>query len=339
MILPPLPLGSRKLAPEVLEADKKQCRKIGPCGAGQQALYLGSRFLDRRYYLPWKEVKRVFKRVAMSKGGFSGKGIFGSMAYLVVQYGSGKEQSCRFKKETEVDELLALIEREHPGIRTHSAKAEKKLADAAAAEEARYRKELSPEAEGELARLRTAKAQLEDNAGVTARLVRAARQKRVTDSFKPGYAAAAVVVALLGLAAAGWGAWAWVQKLSYGKFLVLIGAAVFLLTLASRTLPGRNSNKARAQREWDEALAASRRYVDSLPGFPVPAQYAHPVVVERMIRVMRQGRAQTAADALAVMKKDLQALNSSVTVTQQEYDEVVTVKPLFLVCDYRDELT
>jgi len=338
MILPPLPLGSRKLDPEALETDKKQCRKIGPCGVGQQALYVGSRFLDRRYYVPWKEVKRVFKRVAMSKGGFSGKGIFGSMSYLVVQYGSGKEQSCRFKKETEVDELLALIEREHPGIRTHSAKAEKKLASAAAAEQARYRETLSPGAEQELARLRGARTQLENNAGVTERLVQAARQKRVTDNFKPGYAAAAVAIAVLGLAAAGFGAWAWTNQYSYGKFLVLIGAAAFLLTLASRTLPGRNSSKARAQREWDEALAASRRYTDSLPGFPAPAQYAHPIVIDRMIRVMREGRAETAADALAVVKKDLQALNSSVTVSRQEYDEVVTIKPLFLVCDYRDDI-
>ena len=338
MILPPLPLGSRKLDPEALETDKKQCRKIGPCGVGQQALYVGSRFLDRRYYVPWKEVKRVFKRVAMSQGGFSGKGIFGSMAYLVVQYGSGKEQSCRFKREDEADALLAQLEREHPDIRTHSAKAEKRMAEAAAAEEARYRRELQPEASDTLDRLQAAKARLEDNAGVTERLVCAARQKRVTDNFKPGYAAAAVAAAVLGLAAAAYGAYSWSQHTTYGKYILLVGAAVFLLTLASRALPGRNSNKARAQREWDDALAASRRYLDSLGDFPVPAQYAHPAVLDRMIRVVREGRAQSTADALAVMKKDLKALNSSVTVSQSEYDEVVAIKPLFLVCDYRDEL-
>jgi hypothetical protein len=57
-----------------------------------------------------------------------------------------------------------------------------------------------------------------------------------------------------------------------------------------------------------------------------------------MIRVVREGRAQTAAEALAQVKEDLKALNSSVTVSQKEHDEVVLVKPLFLVCDYRDEL-
>jgi len=35
------------------------------------------------------------------------------------------------------------------------------------------------------------------------------------------------------------------------------------------------------------------------------------------------------------VKDDLRALNSSVTVSQREHDEVVTVKPLFLVCDYQ----
>ena len=69
--------------------------------------------------------------------------------------------------------------------------------------------------------------------------------------------------------------------------------------------------------------------------FPVPAQYAHPIVLTRMIRVLREGRAQTAKEALEVLKSDLRALNSSVQVTQEEYDEVVVIKPLFLVCDYQ----
>ena len=46
----------------------------------------------------------------------------------------------------------------------------------------------------------------------------------------------------------------------------------------------------------------------------------------------------SAAEALAVMKEDLKALNSSVTVSQKEHDEVVRIKPLFLVCDYQDEI-
>lgn len=54
-----------------------------------------------------------------------------------------------------------------------------------------------------------------------------------------------------------------------------------------------------------------------------------------MIRVIREGRAESSDEALAVLKKDLQALNSSVEVSQRDYDEVVAIKPMFLCMDYR----
>ena len=87
MIFRPAQLGMAKLDRLELEADKKACRKIGPCGVGKKALYLNSFYIDRRYYLPYGSISRVFKRVAMSSGGFTGKGMFASMAYLVVGRG------------------------------------------------------------------------------------------------------------------------------------------------------------------------------------------------------------------------------------------------------------
>jgi hypothetical protein len=54
-----------------------------------------------------------------------------------------------------------------------------------------------------------------------------------------------------------------------------------------------------------------------------------------MIRVIREGRAQTAKEALEVVKTDLKALNKSVKVSQAEYDEVIAIKALFLVSDYQ----
>ena len=44
-----------------------------------------------------------------------------------------------------------------------------------------------------------------------------------------------------------------------------------------------------------------------------------------------------AAEAYEVMKKDLQAINSDVTVSQVEYDEITAIKPMFLLCGYREE--
>lgn len=60
---------------------------------GEKALYLNSFFIDRRYYVALSSVRRVFKRVAMSKGGFSGKGVFGSIPYLVVEYDDGQDEA------------------------------------------------------------------------------------------------------------------------------------------------------------------------------------------------------------------------------------------------------
>ena len=105
--------------------------------------------------------------------------------------------------------------------------------------------------------------------------------------------------------------------------------------MSANIAPGRWTSKKRARKVWDDAVADVGAYIAGCGDFPVPAQYAHPVVLERMIRVVREGRAQSAEEALKVVKADLRALNSSVTVSQKEHDEVVEVKPLFLVCDYQ----
>ena len=99
MFLKPQKLGNDGLSEEELLADRKNCKKIGPCGVGKKALYLNSFYIDRQYYIPVRSVSRVFKRVAMSKGGFSGKGMFATIPYLVVVYEDGKEKQCNFKYE------------------------------------------------------------------------------------------------------------------------------------------------------------------------------------------------------------------------------------------------
>jgi len=54
-----------------------------------------------------------------------------------------------------------------------------------------------------------------------------------------------------------------------------------------------------------------------------------------MIRILREGRAQSKEEALDVLKADLRALTADVQVEQEEHDEVVVIKPLFLVSDYQ----
>ena len=53
-----------------------------------------------------------------------------------------------------------------------------------------------------------------------------------------------------------------------------------------------------------------------------------------MIRILREGRAQSADEALEVLKTDLKALNADVQVSQEEYDEVLLIKAMFLNHQY-----
>ena len=65
MIFKPAQLGMAKLDKQELVEDRKSCKRIGPCGVGKKALYLNSFYIDRRYYLPYGSITRVFKRVAI----------------------------------------------------------------------------------------------------------------------------------------------------------------------------------------------------------------------------------------------------------------------------------
>ncbi len=298
MIVAPTRLGNTPLSRETLAEDKKQCLKIGPVGIGGRALYTNSFYISRCYYTCWQDIRRVFKRVAMSKGGFTGKGIFATTPYLVVQRSDGTEQQCNFKIEAEVDEVLEEIHKKHPEIPVYSAESEKKLRKAKAEQEARYLKKLPENALETIQELERAKAYLQKDERFSKLIVFAAKQKRSLDGTKTSLKTLAALI-------------------DAGS-VVLIAAGLYL-----------------RQADWEEALRQMKGYIDKEDAFPVPPQYAHPVVLDRMIRIVREGRAADAEGALETVKKDLKALNSSVTVSQQEYDEVVTIKPLFIVSDYQ----
>ncbi len=338
MIFAPKALGNRKLSDDILTEDRRNCIRVGPCGCGKKAVYLNSFYISRKYYLVYEEIERIYKRIAMSRGGFSGKGIFGSMAYLVAEYGGGKEKQCNFKVEADVDRLLSLIEREHPEIPVHSVTAEKKLQEAERAEKARYVKELSPKAEKSVKRLEEAKEYLEKKKEIADVLSDTAKQKRTVDGIKPAVKIGASIFAVVCLAAAAFGIAAALAHKAYGIYAALFGGVFFLFILSSGALPSRWNSKSRALADWKEAVSASRRYIEKYRDFPVPPQYAHPVVLDRMIRVIKEGRAESVKEALDIVKEDLKALNSSVTVSQKEHDEVVAIKPMFMVCDYGDEM-
>ena len=76
----PQRLGQIVIPDDELAQDKKTCRRFGPCGVGRKAIYLNSFYIDRRFYVSMDSVTRIFKRIAMSKGGFTGKGAFGALS-------------------------------------------------------------------------------------------------------------------------------------------------------------------------------------------------------------------------------------------------------------------
>ena len=198
MIFAPVRLGEASIDTEVLAADKKSCKRFGPCGVGKEALYLNSYFIDRHYYVAFSSVRRVFKRVAMSQGGFSGKGAFGAIPYLVVQYDGGKEKQCTFKREEDVDAMLACIGKMHPEIPTLSVGGAQRMQEKAEKEAKRYLDELTPEAQSAKEELEKAQKFLSGYPELTNQLSKAARAKRVNQHTNPAYRWVALAIVLAG---------------------------------------------------------------------------------------------------------------------------------------------
>ena len=335
MIFTPVRLGEKELNTEELKADKKGCVRFGPCGVGKKALYLNSFYLDRRYYVPVSSVSRVFKRISMSKGGFSGKGIFATIPYLVVVYDNGQEKQCNFKYEEQVDQLLEYVSRKFPSVKTVSAEAEKRIR-AREAERAKIKlPELSEDAKKELDALSRARSFLEKRPALSSELSIAAKKKRIYDHTNPSYKWVALCITLLGAASLLYGIYALLTHAGMAMYFLLFGLAAIFLFSGANILPTSKNNRRAVEERLANARTAMASYLKGYTDFPVPVWYAHPVTIKRMEEAIRFGRAQNAAQALEVVKADLKKLNADVEVDQEEYEEVVAVKPLFLVEGYR----
>ena len=338
MLFKPAQLGLAKLGAAELEADKKACKKIGPSGVGKKALYLNSFYIDRRYYLPYGSITRAFKRVAMSQGGFTGKGVFASMAYLVVEYDGGKQKQCNFKDERDVDALLDVLAKEQPQIKRLSAAGEQTVQKKEAEKAARKLPELTKDAEHSLTVLRRAKEYLEAKPEISDELSAAERRKRAQLQSKPVYRYVALVIFLFGLVAAAYGLYAITNHVgNYGIYFALFGFAAIFLFSSYNMLPTARNNHSAIMKRADRAEQAAADYVKRYPNgaFPVPSYYAHPTVLKQMMDAIEEGRAVTVPEALEAVKARLKALNADVQVEQEEYDEVVLIKAMFLNHEYQ----
>ena len=338
MIFRPAQLGMAKLDRLELEQDKKACRKIGPCGVGKKALYLNSFYIDRRYYLPYGSISRVFKRVAMSSGGFTGKGMFASMAYLVVEYDGGKQKQCNFKDERDVDKLLEVLAKEQPQIPLLSEAGEQALQKKEAEKAARKLPELTDEAKHSVTVLRKAKEYLEEKPELAEELSAAERRKRAQLQSKPVYRYVALAIFVFGIVSAAYGLYAVTNHVgNYGIYFALFGFAAIFLFSSYNMLPTACNNNNAIMKRADKAEAAMAEYVKHYPNgaFPVPSCYAHPIVLKQMTDAIEEGRAVTVPEALDAVETRLKSLNADVQVEQEEYDEVVVIKAMFLNHDYQ----
>ena len=225
MLFAPVRLGSTALSAEVLTADVKNCKHFGPCGVGEKALYLNGFLFDRHYYVALGDIHRVFKRVAMSKGGFTGNGVFGAIPYLVVEYGDGTQKQCTFKREDHVDDLLAYLAKVCPGLPLHSVQAEQRLARKAQEEAVRYLDVLTPEAQAAREKLEKARTFLAGYPKLTDRLSTAAKAKRANEHTNPAHKWVALAIVLAGLIAAIYGIIAWRRQEGFGMYFTLLGLA------------------------------------------------------------------------------------------------------------------
>ena len=254
MLFAPVRLGSTALPAEVLTADVKNCKHFGPCGVGEKALYLNGFLFDRHYYVALGDIRRVFKRVAMSKGGFTGNGVFGAIPYLVVEYGDGTQKQCTFKREDNVDDLLAYLAKVCPGLPLHSVQAEQRLARKATGGS----RPVSGRADagGTGGPGEAGKGQKPSSPGypkLTDRLSTAAKAKRVNEHTNPAHKWVALAIVLAGLIAAVYGIIAWRRQEGFGMYFTLLGLAVVFLFSGTQVIPTMKNNKRAVTAAWEQA--------------------------------------------------------------------------------------
>ena len=237
-----------------------------------------------------------------------------------------------------MEQLLALLAKEQPQIKLLSAAGEQVLEKKEAEKAARKLPELSKDAQHSLTVLKKAKEYLEAKPEIAEELSAAERRKRAQLKSKPVYKYVALIISLFGVVAAAYGIHSLLTHSgNYGIYFALFGfAAIFLFSSYNMMPTARNNNSAIMKRA-EKAEAAMADYLKPYPHgtFPVPSQYAHPVVLKQMMDAVEEGRAVTVPEALEAVKNRLREVNADVQVEQEEYDEVVVIKAMFLNHDYQ----
>ncbi len=328
------PLSQLALDPAQIKADRKKCRKYDQCGLGEKAIYMGSTMHPRRYYIPYSQVTNVFKRVGVSNP--DGKGFLSPVLFIVVRYDDGKEQTCSFRYLQDADKMLNDLEANHPEISLLSPEGVRKQQERERAEARIQANDLSETARHSKKVLEDARWEVHKRPAVYEQLAAMAKLKRHADLMKPWirYVALGMLIGGAAITLAGVAVMRLGNK-SVGIVAALVGVMLVFLSINSKGLPSKLTNKKLRNQEYEAAVTAMQNSLKHLPEFPIPYCYAHPYTFDRMIRILQEERAETIEDALSVLKEDLKSMDSSVVLQKEDYRQVVTIKPMFTVQDYR----
>ena len=152
------------------------------------------------------------------------------------------------------------------------------------------------------------------------------------------YRYVALAIFIMGIVSAAYGLYAVTTHTGgYGIYFALFGFAAIFLFSSYNMLPTAHNNHSAIMKRAEKAEAAMAEYVKHYPSgaFPVPSHYAHPIVLKQMSDAIEEGRAVTVPEALTAVENRLKSLNADVQVEQEEYDEVVVIKAMFLNHDYQ----
>ncbi|MQN01120.1 MAG: hypothetical protein DUD27_07805 [Lachnospiraceae bacterium] len=328
-------ISSQSLDEDEVIEDRKHCRKYSVCGVGNKAIFVPGKIRNRVRYIPFSAVTHVFKRVAYSNA--DGRGMLAPVLYMVIRYDDGREWQYIFKNMNEADRMLKDISEAAPNIYTMSpAGVEKEKRE----EELRKKmesKELSEKAQKAIRALQRDEVCLKKSPGLYENLSGMAKIKRKLDLIKPQYKAIAFILLLAGIVGF---AVSLVLRLmglmASGPAVItmLVCAMLIILMINSKVLPGPVKNKRNVDRDYNRALHDMEHFLGGFESYHLPARYSHPVVIEMLKRIIREERAETIDEALEVLKEDLKACDSTKVVSREEYQEIVTVKPMFTVANY-----
>ncbi len=328
------PLSRITIEETQIKADRKKCRKYDQCGLGEKAVYMGSTMHPRNYYIPYEAITNVFKRVGASNP--EGKGFLAPVLFIVVRYDDGREQECSFRYLQDADKMLDDLEKNHPEIPLLSPEGMRRKKEREATEARIQANALTKEALRSKKLLEDARWEVHKRPALYEKLAAMAKMKRHADLMKPsvryiavGLLAAGVLVTLAGAIVMR------SMNRSIGVVTALFGIMLVFLAINSKGLPSKMTNRKLRDREYEEALNAMKNSLKHLPDFPIPCCYAHPYTFDRMIRILQEERAQTVEQALEVLKADLKSMDSSVALSGDDFKQVVTIKPMFTVQDYK----